>query len=141
MTRTRRVGFSKKRRRGGRKTKRRRGGRRRTHRSRVSRRGGKRRSRVKRRGGRRRRRGGDITRKACIQANEDKAAAKQKCMNKIPICPMSSVKTHSGDECSDKQDKYTANCNSNSKYTTTKCPPCPFGTVDNGSGGCVKSRV
>ena len=55
MGKTRRVGFSRKRRRGGRKTVKRRGGRRR---SRVrKRRGGKRRSRVtKRRGGRRSRR-------------------------------------------------------------------------------------
>ena len=46
MTKTRRVGFSRKRRRGGRKTLKRRGGKRR---SRVTKRGGRRRSRVRKR--------------------------------------------------------------------------------------------
>ena len=60
MTKTRRAGFSKKRRyRGGRKTVKKRGGKRRSRakrRSRVTRRGGKRRSRAKRRGRKRRNR-------------------------------------------------------------------------------------
>jgi len=60
MTKTRKPGFSKKRRRGGRKTVKKRGGK---SRSRAKRRGGKRRSRVTRRGGKRRsriRKGGNM---------------------------------------------------------------------------------
>ena len=81
MTKTRRVGFSRKRRRGGRKTVKRRGGRRR---SRVKRRGGKRRSRISRksRGGRRSRRGG------VFQCTGDPADCNNRgdCPNGVCIC-------------------------------------------------------
>ena len=80
MTKTRRVGFSRKRRRGGRKTLKRRGGRRR---SRVIKRGGKRRSRVShRRGGRRKMQGGD-----CVPPYHKMASGKC-CWQRHPKDPL-----------------------------------------------------